>query len=251
MRLLTLILTAATLSLVPMHASLAQKVDLAEAAKLVVDKTNAFRAEHKLTPVKKDEALQAAAKKFAEFMAENNKYGHHADGRSPAERAVAAGYEYCAIRENIAYRSDSRDLDATFLGKHFTESWIDSPEHRENMLAALVTETGVAMATSDGTTYFAVQMFGRPKSMAYHIELVNRSEQAWTLQIESNGNSDEIELPPRGRLQMKRCFPVLMKIAGTDVSMQVKDSTKLEITSGKDGPVFAESSLQSKAGNNE
>lgn len=36
-------------------------------------------------------------------MAKTGKYGHAADGRKPAERAAAHGYEYCIVRENIAY----------------------------------------------------------------------------------------------------------------------------------------------------
>ena len=45
------------------------------------------------------------------------------------------------------------------------------------MLDADVTETGVAVAHSDKSDhYYAVQMFGRPKSLSLHVRLTNRSD---------------------------------------------------------------------------
>lgn len=216
----------------------AETVDLSRASQMIVQQTNRFRNDHDLDPLEVDEALQKAAQKFADFMSENDKYGHYADNRSPAERAKAAGYEYCSVRENIAYRTDSQDLDAEFLADHFTQGWIDSPGHRENMLADFVTQTGVAVSTTDGLTYFAVQLFGRPKSQAYRVELTNRSESVWTIQIESNGGSEEIEVPPRGSLRMKRCFPITLNIAETDAQIRLKDSANLQIESKGDKPKF-------------
>jgi len=140
-----------------------QEVDLQSASQTVVAKTNEFRKEQELPAVKLDKSLQMTAQKFADFMAENGKYGHHADGRTPAERATASGYDYCVVRENIAYRTDTRELTADFLADHFTQGWIDSPGHRENMLAEFVTDTAVAIATKDGTTFYAVHCSGGPQ----------------------------------------------------------------------------------------
>jgi uncharacterized protein YkwD len=216
----------------------AQSIDLQKVSSMIVEQTNQFRAKNDQPPVEVNPSLQEAAKTFARFMAEKDKYGHYADGRTPAERAKAAGYEYCVVRENIAYRTDSRELDAKFLADHFTQGWIDSPGHRENMLAEYVTETAVAIATTDGTTHYAVQLFGRPKSASYRVELSNESETTWTLEIESNGGSDEFEVPPRGVLKMTRCFPVTLSIVDTNASLKLKDSADVKIQSGDDGPTL-------------
>jgi len=213
-------------------------IDVDKASSMIVEQTNQFRAKSDQQPSEVNPSLQEAAKSFARFMAEKDKYGHYADGRTPAERAKAAGYEYCVVRENIAYRTDTRELDAEFLADHFTQGWIDSPEHRENMLAQYVTETAVAIATIDGTTYYAVQLFGRPESAAYRIELSNKSEKTWTLQIESNGGMDEVDVPPRGVLKMKRCFPVTLSIVDTNASLTLKDSANVKVQASDDGPTL-------------
>ena len=63
----------------------------------IVEQTNAFRKEHKLDAVTGDENLMKCASDFANFMAKTSKYGHNADGQTPAQRAKAAGYEYCVL----------------------------------------------------------------------------------------------------------------------------------------------------------
>ncbi len=221
------------------------EVDLNAAAEKVVRGTNVFRKEHDLDSLEVDKTLQDTARKFAEFMAETGKYGHRADGRSPAERATASGYDYCVVRENIAYRTDTRELTAESLAEHFTQGWIDSPEHRESMLADFVTETAVALATDDGTTFYAVQLFGRPKAMSYRVTVSNQSETKWTLSVESNGSSDEIEIPPRGRLRMKRCFPIALSIVDTKTSRKIEKSSELEIHETSEGPIFKSASVES------
>lgn len=141
----------------------------------IVDQTNEFRRSNQLEAVQRDEHLMQAAKKFAEFMARTGKYGHRANGMTPAQRAEAAGYDYCVVRENIAYRTNTGDVTADSLIEVFVQGWIDSPPHRENMLADYATQTGVAVATTDDVTYYAVQMFGRPKSAAFRLKLTNES----------------------------------------------------------------------------
>jgi uncharacterized protein YkwD len=47
------------------------------------------------------------AQYFADYMARTDEYGHHADGRSPMERARRQGYAPCIVSENIAYRYTS------------------------------------------------------------------------------------------------------------------------------------------------
>jgi len=196
----------------------------------IVQKTNEFRESHELRAVEPDKSLTQAAKKFAEFMARTGKYGHRADGTSPAARAEAAGYTYCVVRENIAYRTNSGKETAKSLTDVFVQGWIDSPPHRENMLADYVTGTGVAVATSDNVTYYAVQMFGRPRSAAFELKLTNKSGETQTIVFRANDQQDEVELAPRTIVTLTRCFPTTISLSGTDKSLRVEKHTELNVT---------------------
>lgn len=169
-----------------------KKPALAAVAKQVIDKTNAFRKKEGRSPVTVNASLGKAAAGFAAYMARTDRYGHTADGQRPADRAKKAGYEYCIVLENIAYQYHSRGFTTAALAEGFFEGWQTSPGHRRNMLDADVTETGAAVARSDTTGYYyAVQLFGRPKSKAITYSIANRSavavryhigEQSFTLQ---------------------------------------------------------------------
>ena len=153
----------------------AYAADVAQTAKAVVERTNAFRKAQGLEPVSDEPALQQAAQEFARFMAKTGKYGHTADGRRPPQRAAAQGYEYCIVSENIAYQYRSSGYDTATLAREMVEGWKQSPEHRKNMLQPAVTETGVGIAQGDEGRYFGVQMFGRPKSAAIRFSVRNNA----------------------------------------------------------------------------
>lgn len=204
---MTRALTALFLALAAMVAVAA---DVAETATQIVDGTNAFRQAQGLAPLDRDAELAGAARAFAGYMAKTGKYGHTADGRRPSQRAAAEGYEYCIVGENIAYqyRSDgfasSSDLSAEFV-----EGWKNSPEHRANMLDSAVTQTGVGVAQGDGGRYFAVQMFGRPKSAAIRFEIENRSGKA----VEYRAGEKRYSLRPRQTRIHGLCRPTQLTIS--------------------------------------
>ncbi len=196
----------------------------------IVEKTNQLRQEAGLPAVEANEELTDTAMKFATFMAETDKYGHQADGQTPAQRARKAGYDYCVVRENIAYRVNTGEVTSDGLTDAFVQGWIDSPEHRENMLADYVVHTGVAVATTDDESYYAVQMFGRPKSAAIQLKLTNESSGMQAIVIESNDSSDEIEMPARSVLTMSRCFPATLRMKDHEETIRLKSSTELIVT---------------------
>ena len=190
-------------------------IDLQTVEQRIVERTNRFRIERGLEAVKVDQTLSETARSFAAFMARTDKYGHRADGRTPAERAEAAGYQMCTVRENIGYQLDSGGTDADELVETFVTGWIDSPPHRENLLAKHVTETAVAVAADEaGTKHFAVQLFGRPRAASFKIRVVNRDDVARNLSVRTEAGDDEIELPPGGTVKMRRCFPTQLSIDG-------------------------------------
>lgn len=193
--------------------------------KAIFEGINSYRKDSELPSLTHDSELERAAIDFARFMARTDKYGHHADGSTPAKRAKAAGYRYCVIRENIAYRTNTGTVTPESLTDVFVQGWIDSPPHRENILADYVVETGVGVATDDGVTFYAVQLFGRPKSSAFTIEVTNRSDEEETLAIESNGNRDEVDLAPNMRIRLTRCLPTELMLEDADSPVSISEAT--------------------------
>lgn len=156
--------------------------------------TNAFRAANDLEPLQLNAELTEAARYFAQYMARTQQYGHQADGALPGERAEKFGYEYCFVAENIASQFDPLSSATDTVAARFLDGWKASPGHRRNLLARDATETGIAVAPGDEAgRWYAVHMFGRPKSSTISFSVANRSD---TL-VQYTAGTREFELPPR------------------------------------------------------
>ena len=199
----------------------------------IVDQTNAFRRRQGRDALEVNDALAQAAQKFARYMAETGRYGHQADGRTPVERVVAAGYEYCAVRENIAYAFRSDGFSTDRLIENFVTGWKESPGHRRNMLARHVTETGVSIAKSEQGTYFAVQLFARPKSAAVAFEVQNQSP----LTVSYRLGDREFSLSPRMTRTHRGCQPRTVKFLPVETDEEASDPPepveRLKVTGGE------------------
>lgn len=192
--------------------------DLAQVAKLIVQKTNEFRRDEGLENVQPNQELTETAKYFADYMAKTDRYGHQADGKRPSERAKQHGYEYCLVAENIAYQFSSAGFAAEELGVNFFDGWKSSPPHRKNMLNSAVTETGVAVAQSEQTGYFyGVQMFGRPKALQIEFQVANRAD----VDVEYRLGDRTFTLRPRFTRTHIRCRP-------TELTLQPQDKSQLQ-----------------------
>ena len=89
-------------------------------------------------------------------MAKQEKMAHELDGKNPADRIKAAGYDYSYIAENIAV-SDGESPEG------IVKAWMDSKIHKENILNDKYTEIGIGVAKNDkGETYYT-QEFGTPR----------------------------------------------------------------------------------------
>jgi len=208
------------LSVMPTVAP-AEENRFAAAEEKIIRLTNEFRSEQGLTELLTSKTLTKAATDFANFMLTESKYGHYADGRRPSARAEDAGYDYCVVRENIAYRVDPRQSDESAIGQYFFDGWKESEEHRDNMLGAHITETGVAVVTNDGKTFYAVQMFGRPESAKFKFQIKNETDATQVLLFRSEDSRDEIAVPPNTMLSVSRCIE-------TTVSLETKDSKQVK-----------------------
>lgn len=135
----------------------------ASAADQMLQATNRLRIEASLPALAADERLSSAALAFASYMAQSDRYGHQADGREPAQRVRAAGYDWCMVAENIAWQYSSRGFDTDTLARRLVEGWQQSPPHRRNLLDARARQTGIATAQSPRSgKHYAVQLFASP-----------------------------------------------------------------------------------------
>ncbi len=124
----------------------------------LVDETNAARTADDLSSLKPSALLELAAQEKANDMAKNGYFAHTSPtGVTPWYWFEKVGYNFEYAGENLAVNFvDSQDV---------MNAWMNSPEHRANILDSHFTQIGIA--TAEGTyegrpATFAVQLFGTP-----------------------------------------------------------------------------------------
>jgi uncharacterized protein YkwD len=183
--------------------------DLAEVTRLIVDRTNDFRRGEGRGPTAPDAKLGDAARDFASFIARTDRYGHEADGKTPAQRAQEHGYGYCLVLENIASLYSSEGFGTDELADRVMQGWRQSPGHRKNLLDAEVTDIGVAIAQSEKSrTYYAVQLFGRPHSRRIEFRVANASP----VSVDYELNGRVFSLPPQATRIHQECRAVRLTV---------------------------------------
>jgi Cysteine-rich secretory protein family len=212
--------------------------DLPQTEIAIVEMTNAFRKESKLGEVKPNAALTAAARAFAEYLAKTGKFAHEADGRQPAQRALAQGYRYCVISENLAMNLDSRGFETRVLARDAVEGWKNSPGHRANMLQPTVTEIGVAVARApdQDPKFISVQLFGRPEALKVEFRIENRAGVAVRYALGEETHT----LPVRGIVTHTTCDPEQLtfeKAGASAPRFEPRNGDRFVVRSGTGGAV--------------
>lgn len=189
----------------------AQAIDPATAEARILELVNQYRSESGREGLARETTLSATSRDFALYMARTGRYGHEADGRQPAQRAEAQGYNYCMVAENIAYQFRSDGFALEGLSRGFVQGWIDSPPHRVNMLEPVAVESGIGIARSEKGVYYAVQMFGRPRSMRVSFQVENRSGTP----VQYKLGEQSFPLPVRATRTHEQCSPAPISPEGT------------------------------------
>jgi uncharacterized protein YkwD len=131
--------------------------DLQAWAQQIIDLTNQQRAANGLVPLTVSAQLSQEAQIQANQMASLQDMDHNlpqAQYPTLQSRAAAVGYSYSWLGENIAFNYTSP--------QNVVNAWMQSSEHRANILESNYTQIGVAVALdANGLPYFA-QEFGRP-----------------------------------------------------------------------------------------
>jgi uncharacterized protein YkwD len=103
---------------------------------------NAERAAAGLPPLREETHLDAAAQAQSDAMARLHFFAHvDPTGRGSADRIAAAGYPRSAVTgENLAWGSESEATPVRIVA-----SWMDSAEHRANILRRAFSEIGIGV----------------------------------------------------------------------------------------------------------
>jgi uncharacterized protein YkwD len=132
------------------------KLKLSDAEKTLLDLTNKARADKKLAPLEPNATLFQVARAHSANMAKNNEMAHELDGKNPAQRVRAAGYNFRHVGENVGW-SDGAPVAEVFKG------WMDSEEHRKNLLNPDFREIGLGIARSEKGEFYYTQLLGTRK----------------------------------------------------------------------------------------
>ncbi|HEY9748031.1 MAG TPA: CAP domain-containing protein [Allocoleopsis sp.] len=133
---------------------------IAEMETTVQQRINEIRQEQGLKPLKNNARLAQVARNYSRLMAEKNFFSHTGpDGRNVGQRVQAAGIVYWIVGENL-FKSVNIPSPAPVA----VRGWMKSPGHRENILNAKYSETGVGV-WRQGNSYYFTQLFLRPPSL--------------------------------------------------------------------------------------
>lgn len=133
--------------------------DLSAVRSQMLSRLNEERATAGLPALQMDALLNLAAQGHANDMYNRAYYAHMSpEGTDVLMRVEQTGYAPQVVAENIAKNQ--------FSVTEVMDSWMNSKNHRENILSSGVTEIGIGLAygkTTDGYTLLWVQNFARPQ----------------------------------------------------------------------------------------
>jgi uncharacterized protein YkwD len=148
--------------------------DLDEAAQRIIEGVNAARAGEGLSLLRSDPTLRRIASERSADMISRGYFSHY-DPQTGQEALVhdiqALHYTYQYAGENIAELKNDASwvpplltvaarYSAADLANQFVPGWLNSPEHRANILNPHYRRTGVGLAFSpDGRRIVATQIF--------------------------------------------------------------------------------------------
>ncbi len=128
----------------------------------IIRLTNIEREKYQLNNLIENQRLNDAAKIKAKDMLDRQYFAHSAPtGEEVSDLAVKVGYSYLLVGENLAKGNFSSSED-------LVTGWMNSPNHRDNILKSGYTEIGAAAIKGDykgNKIWMAVQIFGTPSEI--------------------------------------------------------------------------------------
>lgn len=120
------------------------------------EQINTIRQKNQLKPLRQNDQLAHVAREYSQKMAREDFFSHTSpDGTTPAQRVRDGGIFYIVVGENLFRSSNiSNPVPSAVQG------WMESPGHRQNILHAVFTETGIGV-WREGNRYYITQLFLR------------------------------------------------------------------------------------------
>jgi uncharacterized protein YkwD len=124
-------------------ASSAPRSSLQSLEHAVLANMNGLRHEHGLAPLRLNRKLSAAARVHSNDMAARGYFSHTSANGASFDRRIARYYpmgksRYWSVGENLLWSSPSVDAARAL------ELWLNSPEHKKNMLTPRWREIGLS-----------------------------------------------------------------------------------------------------------
>lgn len=131
-------------------------VNMAGAERSAFDLINRKREENGLGRLTWSEEIAAIARLHSQNMAEFRFFSHRGlDSKMVSDRADAQGTrKWRSIGENIAFNRGYKDPIEKAV-----QLWLDSPEHRRNMMDSNWKESAVGVAVASDGSYYFTQVF--------------------------------------------------------------------------------------------
>lgn len=148
-------------------------LDETRAEEQVLQRVNDIRRDRELQTLQKYPQLTRLATTHTENMVEHDYYSHESPSGAPFHERAKKYAPHCSSpTENIhraplstevrIYGSEqvvnTRSVDG--LATYLVQGWLNSPEHRENLLAADINGADVSIRVSDGGVVYATMAFG-------------------------------------------------------------------------------------------
>jgi len=162
-----LVLFVLKVSVLPLLYCLPESSLFADLTKTsLMEMMNTDRTSLGMQSLKENEKLNEAARLKAQDMMEKDYFAHYSpEGTTPWFFFDQADYSYKFAGENLAIGFiDSEEVYG---------AWLDSPTHKENILNAKYSETGIAILKGDfqgKETILVVQLFGFPSTTISKVE---------------------------------------------------------------------------------
>ena len=115
---------------------------------------NVERRKAGVTPLVMRDDLRDVARAHSQDMAARDFHAHtNPDGDTPWDRIRSAGIAHSSSAENIAWNNHPKAANVAL------NDWMKSPGHRNNILSAGYTHTGMGIAPDGASGYYFTQVF--------------------------------------------------------------------------------------------
>ncbi len=115
---------------------------------------NVERRKEGVAPLAMRDDLRNVARAHSQDMAKRDFHSHtNPDGESPWDRIRNAGIAHSSSAENIAWNNHPKPANVA------VNDWMKSPGHRNNILSAEYTHTGMGVAPDGAGGFYFTQVF--------------------------------------------------------------------------------------------